>query len=68
MKSKISCSRHLLKSVTAYTDFFMKALAIKYHKQQDDEEKLKMLNVAYRGAIEPRVKMENSLIKLEPPV
>jgi len=46
----------------------MKALAIKYPKQQDDEEKLKMLNVAYRGAIEPRVKMENSLIKLEPPV
>ena len=48
-------------------DFFMKVLAIKYPKGPEDEAKLLNLNNTYRFSIESRVKMENKLIKLDPP-
>jgi len=48
-------------------DYFMKVLSIKYPKQADDEEKLLHLNNTYRFSIESRIKMENKLIKLDPP-
>lgn len=49
------------------SDFFMKALDIKYPKQQDDIEKLERLNRAYRFQIEKRNDVENKMIKLELP-
>jgi len=49
------------------SDFFMKALDIKYPKQQDDIEKLERLNRAYRFQIEKRNDVENKMIKLDPP-
>jgi hypothetical protein len=42
----------------------MKALDIKYPKQQDDIEKLERLNRAYRFQIEKRNEVDNNLIKL----
>jgi hypothetical protein len=45
----------------------MKVLAIKYPKGPEDEAKLLNLNNTYRFSIESRVKMENKLIKLDPP-
>lgn len=49
-------------------DFFMKVLSIKYPKGPEDFAKLDNLNNTYRFSIESRVKMENQLIKLDPPV
>jgi len=49
------------------SDFFMKALDIKYPKQQDDIEKLERLNRAYRFQVEKRNEVESNLIKLEIP-
>lgn len=49
------------------SDFFMKALDIKYPKQQDDIEKLERLNRAYRFQIEKRNEVENKMIKLPLP-
>lgn len=49
------------------SDFFMKALDIKYPKQQDDIEKLERLNRAYRFQIEKRNEVENKMIKLPIP-
>jgi hypothetical protein len=45
----------------------MKALDIKYPKQQDDIEKLERLNRAYRFQIEKRIEVENKMIKLPVP-
>lgn len=49
------------------SDFFMKALDIKYPKMQDDIEKLERLNRAYRFQIEKRNEVENKMIKLPLP-
>lgn len=48
-------------------DYFMKVLAINYPKRKEDDDKLEKLNQAYRFSIESRVRMENQLIKLDPP-
>jgi valyl-tRNA synthetase len=45
----------------------MKALDIKYPKQQEDIEKLERLNRAYRFHIEKRNEVENKMIKLPIP-
>lgn len=49
------------------SDFFMKALDVKYPKQNDDIEKLERLNRAYRFQIEKRNEVENKMIKLPIP-
>jgi ABC-type multidrug transport system ATPase subunit len=46
-------------------DFFMKALNIKYPKQQDDIEKLELLNRSYRVSLDKRIEVDNKLIKLD---
>jgi ABC-type multidrug transport system ATPase subunit len=46
-------------------DFFMKALNIKYPKQQDDIDKLELLNRSYRFQLDKRIEVDNKLIKLE---
>lgn len=48
-------------------DFFMKVLDIKYPKQQDDLDKLELLNRTYRTSLEKRIMTENKLIKLDIP-
>jgi ABC-type multidrug transport system ATPase subunit len=48
-------------------DFFMKALNIKYPKQQDDIEKLELLNRSYRYTLDKRIEVDNKLIKLDKP-
>jgi ABC-type multidrug transport system ATPase subunit len=48
-------------------DFFMKVLDIKYPKQQDDIDKLELLNRSYRFQLEKRIEVEDKLIKLEIP-
>ena len=45
----------------------MKALDIKYPKQNDDIEKLERLNRAYRFQIDKRNEVENKMIVLEVP-
>jgi ATP-binding cassette, subfamily G (WHITE), eye pigment precursor transporter len=46
-------------------DFFMKALNIKYPKQQDDIDKLELLNRSYRFQLDKRIEVDNKLIKLD---
>jgi len=48
-------------------DFFMKALDIKYPKQDDDHRKLDHLNRMYRSLLEKRIATEDRLIKLPIP-
>lgn len=43
----------------------MKALNIKYPKQQDDIDKLELLNRSYRFQLDKRIEVDNKLIKLE---
>ena len=45
-------------------DFFMKALNIKYPKQQDDIDKLELLNRSYRFQLDTRIEVDNKLITL----
>lgn len=49
------------------SDFFMKALDVKYPKQADDIEKLERLNRAYKFQVEKRNQVENKMIKLDVP-
>lgn len=49
------------------SDFFMKALDIKYPKQDDDIQKLELLNRSYRFSLEKRIEVDNKLIKLDIP-
>lgn len=49
------------------SDFFMKALDIKYPKQDDDIAKLELLNRTYRFSLEKRIDVEGKLIKLDVP-
>ena len=45
----------------------MKVLDIKYPKQQDDLDKLELLNRTYRTSLEKRIMTDNKLIKLDVP-
>ena len=49
------------------SDFFMKALDVKYPKQADDIEKLERLNRAYKFQVEKRNQVENKMIVLPVP-
>jgi len=49
------------------SDFFMKALDVKYPKQKDDIEKLERLNRAYKFQVEKRNQVENKMIVLPIP-